>query len=432
MLIVYQSLESTGTKDDESSTFMAGNSFKHRVHDALPEETSFTKTREWHDNKIIYATAEREQQFATSGQSRALSKQIKNLDDLDRDEKAIEILSKIVASIVDNASQCTSQQGALAPFVRHPDIIVLGEVYATDLCGKVLSKYVVVGGIDPTRDARHRFMVLVRTGVDGKTADLNCKEAMEVLPYDDSPNAENKNEHSKCMLIKVRGWLIAFVHTPNKICQKANLAAQYLHNNAQRCGEGSELDLVMGDTNQPSRHFVKRYMNNDYNRISGAARTTGNETDDDDSEEKMSNDPIAPAHWDDSIMERDKQVIRGNTNYPVLGTNSNYTEHFDIACTPRAHVQLSGLISFREQEDKLAHELRGEDPDFLFHGLTDKFIEIDQLLYAYSDHNGVIVEILRDKPVKKRKVIEDDRESSSEHEDGERVKRPKPNSGSGS
>jgi hypothetical protein len=386
MLIVYQSLESTGTKDQVPSTFITGNSFKRRVHGSLQQGTAFYKSRVWDGDKIKFETTKLTMPFASPEQSEELSRAIKKLDSDGQNKMAIAILTKIVERIVDNASACTRPASHIAPFVRCPDVIVLGEMYAKSLDGQVLYpfsehkgelKYVVLGGIDPTGDARHRFTVLIRTGFDGKRPDPRYDDHVEPLLSVVSDKS-NKDEDSKCMLMKVRGWLIAFVHTPNNICNDPERAAEYLHNNAQRFGKGSTLDLVMGDTNQSTSDTVKRYMNGVYNQST-----------------KMEIES-----WDHSVMPNKKQVIRGYTNYEVSGTNSQYDKHFDIACTQEAHVSLVGLTAHATKDDDLTHEFPPADqhPAFVFHGLTDKFVELDGTFYAYSDHNGVIVEVLRDKP----------------------------------
>jgi hypothetical protein len=413
MLIVYQSLESTGTKDDLFSTFITGNSFKRNVQESRPEESSFYKSRVWHNDESTFNTTKLKTPFATSEQSDKLSKTIKNLKSDEQEKKAIEILAKIVERIVDDASACTRPKGKIGPFVRRPDVIVLGEIYATSLKQRVLSGYVVIGGIDPTGDARHRFTVLVQTGLDGKNASQQVLDGIEPM-LSVEKNTSNKDENSKCMLIKVRGWRIAFVHTPNSICNNSDRATDYLLNNAQRFGDGSRLDLVMGDTNQGTSHTVKDYMDKAYNRKSSQVRgqrkqiekTLDISIDDDSTKEETSD------KWDHSVMSSKKQVIRGYTNYEVSGTNSKYDKHFDIACTREAHVSLSGLTVHSNKDDDLTYHFSHNDqePSFIFHGLTEKFVELDGCLYAYSDHNGVIVEVRRDKPdysfTQKRKEVE--------------------------
>jgi hypothetical protein len=404
MLIVYQSLESTGKTDDLPSTVLTGNSFKWRVHDSLQPQTALIKSRVWDKDKdkVTFETTTSTTPFATAKESKKLSEAIDGLDDGKKSAKGIEFLAKIIERIADNASACTRPPGLVRPFVRHPDIIVLGEVYASSLYRQVLSGYVVIGGINPTGDARHRFTVLVRTGLDGVNPDPNYAESIDALLSVGDPDKENKDEDSKCMLIKVRGWLIAFVHTPNKICNNPERAALYLHNNAQRFGEGSKLDLVMGDTNQKSSDTVKSYMNGAYNREILKARKKSKQTEGkgDGKVDDQAKDVETVDRWDHSITPRGKQVVRGYTNYEVSGTNSNYQTHFDIACTPKAHVSLTGLTVHKTEEDELTHRFPADDetPSFIFHGLTDKFVEWDGRFYAYSDHNGVIVEILRDKP----------------------------------
>lgn len=401
MLIVYQSLESTGTKDDQVSTYITGNSFKRNVHNSIQEGTRFGKSRVWseEENTVVFNTSRLTTPFATKKESEALSKAIKSLDEDKRNETAIDILTKIIERIVDNASACTRPQGLVRPFVRRPDVIVLGEIYASGLYKQVIFGYVVIGGIDPTGDARHRFTVLVRTGLDGRNPAPGFAESIQARLAVDT-DTTNKDENSKCMLIKIRGWLIAFVHTPNSIRNNPERAAKYLHNNAQRFGEGAKLDLVMGDTNQGSSDTVKAYMNGAYNRKVRKARKTSRQVAKTGSGGDEAMDLETGDQWDHSIMTSGKQVIRGYTNYEVSGTNSNYQSHFDIACTPEAHVRLNGLTVHETKDDELVHELSTDarEPVFLFHGLTDKFIEWDGAFYAYSDHNGVIVEILRDKP----------------------------------
>ncbi len=407
MLIVYQSLESTKTTMDLVSTFISGNANKKLVHDSVQEGTSLEKSRVWDGGEIKFETARLSVPIANKNQCVALWNAVAKLEEGERETMALEMLARIVERIVDNASSCTRPQGNVAPYVRCPDVIVLGEIYASSLVGQVLEpfaahgsalKYVVVGGINPTGAAFHRFTVLVRTGFDGRTPDPRYHGQVEPL-LDVEKAKTNKDEDSKCMVIKVRGWLIAFVHTPNNIANSPERAAEYLHNNAQRFGEGSRLDLVMGDTNQSTSDTVKRYMNDAYNRRRLRAprkleQTGGNVG------EGVGEEPTPGESWEHSVMPNRKQVIRGYTNYEVQGTNSGYAKHFDIACTPQAHVSLSGLTVHATEDDDLTFKYPTEEEGwaFFFHGLTDKFVEWKGRFYAYTDHNGVIVEILRDKP----------------------------------
>ncbi|WP_426733240.1 hypothetical protein [Myxococcus faecalis] len=405
MLIVYQSLESTGSKDDRPSTFITGNSFKRKVHHSLPQEKFQLKSREYDvsKNEIVFKTTESKKPFASYEDSDKLSKAIKELDPAKQDDIALQMLDKIIERIVDNAATCTRPPGNILPFTRIPDVIVLGEIYASSLKGKVFHRgqYVVLGGMDPTRDARHRFTVLVRTRFDQKNPEptyANSVDARLAVPSDKN----NTNEHSKCMMLKVRGWLIAFVHTPNAICNDDDRAAEYLHNNALCFGSGAKLDLVIGDTNQASTNIVKNYMNKAYSRKVHKLELPLKKPEKsmDSLEEKDSNERYK---WDHSIISdsktgRAKQLVRGYTNYEVSGTNSGYDKHFDIACTSRCFVQTTSLTVHATQDDELTHTVSSDsEPVFFFHGLTDKFFEWEEKYFAYSDHNGVIVEILRDK-----------------------------------
>jgi hypothetical protein len=391
MLIVYQSLESTGTKADHPSTFMTGNSFKKRVHENLGKISRHHKTPTWDGQKIVFTSEEVETaKFATPAQSKALSNTLKADADSAANETSIAILEKIVARITANAAQCTRPNNLERPFVSPPDIIVLGEIYASSLKDKNIAGYVVIGGIDPTGDARHRFTVLVKADPITRQADtryVNDFQAWITLP-EGSP-AQHSGVDAKCILLKLRGWLVACVHTPNAICNLPESAAKYLHRNAQRAGEGSKLDLVIGDTNQGSSDTVRAYMNAHYNRRFAKARASA---------KKQLNSPLD--QWRHSISATGTQVVRGYSNYEVSGTNSGYTKHFDIACSPEAIVTLSGLTVHHTKDDQLMYSRSTSDrlPAFIFHGLTEKFIEWDGLYYAYSDHNGVIIEILRDKP----------------------------------
>ena len=155
---------------------------------------------------------------------------------------------------------------------------------------------------------------------------------------------------------------------------------------------------MMGDTNQGTSDTVKRYMNDAYNRRVVAARKKPKPTEG--TVDGGSTTMEVEDSWDHSVTSGRKQVIRGFTSYSVSGTNSQYDKHFDIACTPEAHVSLGGLTVHATEDDGLTHEFPPEDehPAFFFHGLTDKFVEWEGRFYAYSDHNGVIVEVLRDKP----------------------------------
>lgn len=370
MLVVYQSMESTGTKAKGWQTVFTGNSFKQKVHSHLHEvpkllaDISQKKVRRYGED--TYTTAG--SALATAQQSTALSVDLKNSGDVPK-----QLLEKIIERIVDNAAACTAP-GTERKYVRRPDVIVLGECAVQ--AGVDINGYVVLSSIDPTGDARHRFTLMVQSGPPGMPSQRYAGQIQATSAIDSDSKA--KNENAVCMMAKLRGWLFAFVHTPNEICSSPDRAAKYLLNNVGRCGAGAELDVVIGDTNQSSNSTVQNYMNNSFNALSG-----GNDV------------------WHTSLTNANKQVVRGDTNYVVSGTNSTYSTHFDIACTRQVHFKLNRVHVRAESDmDELTYTASGSqaDPVFMLHGLTDKFIEWEGLRYAYSDHNGVILEILRDKP----------------------------------
>jgi hypothetical protein len=428
MLIVYQSMESTRNFFDTGTTVITGNSFKRKVQKNLLQNPEMMKNvekikdRVWDEmsKTTQFITRLGPDKIATEQEHDDLFKSFKKMDE----EEAFNALKWFLAEVIDgiavNTSLCTKGKGSVNPAVRLPD--VLGEIYGSNLMGLVIGEYVVTGGMNPTKNAQHRFTVLMRTGMDGKTSSLEYEEDVKVF-YFSQTDTKLKDTLAKCMMIRVRGWLIAFVHVPNKICNVEEDVAAYLDNNAKSVGgDEAKLDLVMGDTNQKSSAALQQYMNDAYNRRILKAR-------------KKTTEKEVPK-WGTSISGK-TQIVRGYTNYEVSGTNSNYKTHFDIACTNCDHVKIgSGLklkdqdedeikfemVGFGKEEDKIVKEEieeieeieiekedkedqggrsdtvdESEGPVFVFHGLTDKFISKDGLKYAYSDHNGVIVEILRDK-----------------------------------
>jgi hypothetical protein len=399
MIIVYQSLESVGNTEDTSATAIIGNSFKRKVHETLQNNAGLMGTVQkkkefsWDFEKgeVETKTVSFGIPVATKEESEALYKTYKQMGEAERKKNLVAFLTAIVQSIVANTSNCTKPPNNPKPHVRAPDVIVFGEIYGSELKGAVIDRYVVVSGMNPTRDARHRFMVLVRTGPDGKTPYPGYARGLKVYDFSDPPNKLFKDEKAKCTMIKVRGWLIALVHVPNAICNKPDRAATYLHNNVERVQQGGKLDLIMGDTNQGTRTTVENYMNGAYHRQYGTQ--------------------ASPQNWSSSISGQ-TQAVRGYTSYEVLGTNTVYNTHFDIACTHQAYAKVrSGLKIKEDGDDEISLDLfnrcgirvppnapeEDEDPPaFLFHGLTEKLIPINGRLFAYSDHNGVIVEILRD------------------------------------
>ena len=388
MLIVYQSLESVGNTDDSGATAIIGNTFKRRVHATLRKNREIMsmvrseKGRAWQGNELKYIMRQRPE-MASEDESIALYKHYRSLLQGDEAQKKdlrdalIQFLTEVVTSIDINTAACTKQDGSTMPFTRMADMIIFGEIYGSDLKGVQIGNYIVTTGMNPTGDARHRFMVLqYKPNTVGKRIWGNYERDIEIYDFTET-SPSYKNENAKCMMIKVRGWLIAFVHIPNAICSKRDQAVNYIRGNVKRVAGGRDLDLLVGDTNQQSTEFVRNYMNGLYNTQGPPGATT-------------------EAPWNHSVTEK-KQVVRGYSNYVVSGTNTGYDKQFDIACTNRAYVKIKGLTRHETTDDNIQWQLNPDEiPVFIFHGLTEKCITINGKLYAYSDHNGVIVEILRD------------------------------------
>ncbi|MBL6986100.1 MAG: hypothetical protein ISR72_03470 [Methylobacter sp.] len=380
MIIVYQSLESVGTKDKTASTVLSGNSFKNRTQSNVENIYSLNSNREFSFQKPVYDLSAKKSifetqkiQFATSIESKQFSENFKSKQD------AIE-LNNFLLGIIDTIVKSTMNRtyvddGNSLGFCRPPDIIVLGEVFLTGI--DHIGDYEVIGGMDPTGDARHRFTVLKR-----KWLNDDDSQNIEVFAYDEE-SSSNKDENSKCMMMRIMGWLVAFVHTPNKICNKESQVIQYIKKNVDRVlgsKNGLGLDLLIGDTNQKSVDNVKDYMGNYNNSV-----------------------------WSNSIVNRKQEVVGfgGCHSFSINGTNSGFDQHYDIACSHHVSLKImdgkvNGLpMSLLKEE---------QEPAFVFHGLTDKFTTLNNKAYAYSDHNGVIVEVLRHKDSfgqmeKRRKII---------------------------
>lgn len=372
MLIVYQSLESTGTKDDTAGTVLGGNSFKHRTQSNAGKVYKFGSKRTityphpYFDSakkEILYE--DRKIAFADGGESKALSNQFKKKKD-----KA-ELLT-FLEGVIDTIKKSTMNRAKASTGMfstRIPDIIVLGEMYGGDIKARTIAGYEVLYGMNPTGDARHRFTVLKNTHSIIDPLDI------KIHSYD-LTSKDNKNENAICMMMEIMGWLMAFVHTPNAICGDGSRAAKYVKNNVKRSTGGTELDLLIGDTNQPNSEHVKKYMQKNFG--------TGNK------------------EWVTSIHARKQEVVGfgGHQTFCVSGTNSGFDTHFDIACTHHeAAVIQGGEVVGSDTTDE------HWEPVFVFHGLTDKFTRINDKAYAYSDHNGIIVEVLRRKDAMAYKAL---------------------------
>lgn len=362
MLIVYQSLESTATKQDTGLTVLTGNSFKKGVKPIPSCENSgqFSLEVIVHEQGKNITKRQKLIDFASSQDSKQYSEEIK----LEKDEKAKKkLLLEFLEKVIYNIKLSVGARTVVNSVTRHPDIIIFGEMYGSDLVGETISGYKVMQGINLQGDARQRFTVL---------------QAAHTLEEDDITRyvyhgkvTTKSDETALCLIMHLRGWLTAFVHTPNSICNDDDKAIAYLRNNIQSALNqtpdlaGAHLDLLIGDTNQGSNSKVSNYLNKyDSNT------------------------------WETSIVSG-KQEITGPDGvklFTVDGTNSTYSKHFDIACSRHASINFrqGAVVGGEDLLDKT-------DPAFLFHGLTGKHIELNDKLYPYSDHNGVIVEIRQDK-----------------------------------
>ncbi|MBU8898324.1 hypothetical protein KRR26_22185 [Corallococcus sp. M34] len=373
MIIVYQSLESTGKKEDSFGTALMGNSFKHQTQANAGAVFSLGTDRKRDYKrpvyqrdlkKITYPTSTI--QFATQQESKNLSSAYLGLlgpEGQPTTQSKAELrafLEGVIDTIKKSTMNRTQSRGDL-PSARVPDLIVLGEAFTTDieedLGVKSVGGYEIVTGMNPTGDSRHRFVVLRNEHSRTSLGDV------EFFPYLLTSD-DNKDENARCVILKVMGWVMAFVHTPNSICNDGLRVLRYLKNNAREATETEELDLVMGDTNQKKSDFVSATLKNH----------------------------LGGGDWVTSVLDEKQELVGfgGHDTFSISGTNSNYTTHFDIACSR----QVTAVI-----KDGKAHAFDEGDPNvepvFVFHGLTDKHTELKGKAYAYSDHNGVIVEVLR-------------------------------------
>ncbi len=405
MLIVYQSLESVGEKDPTGYTVISGNSFKHRAQhsvDKMYENSSNFSDRSleieeptWDDsqpNPLILK--KRKIEFPDENTHIKRHKGYKSEKDLN---KRLIILDEFLNSVIQNIKLATVHQTAVdfPPTSRVPDLIVLGEIYGDDLLNQYgvdridnrnIAGYQVLGGIDPTGDARHRFTVLRHMSYKHKSDIELCD--IEFFPYH-GQNHMNKGENAICVMMRLKGWLTAFVHIPNNICKIPQSSINYIRNNVARVkqklhNEGHDvsdigLDLLIGDTNQDTNIRVEEYMSGYDNN-----------------------------NWHTSITDGTQEVVGfgGFNHFKIKGTNSVFNRHFDIACSHHATVKIKNGMVVGGAPPRVDYE-----PAFIFHGLTDKFFELTSHphnAYAYSDHNGIIVEILCDKKehaLYKRKMI---------------------------
>ncbi|MBZ4412961.1 hypothetical protein K8640_32570 [Myxococcus sp. XM-1-1-1] len=373
MIIVYQSLESTGKKEDSLGTALMGNSFKHGAQSNVGEIYPLDNNQTLTFQTPVYDLVAKKMtfpsstiQFATQVESKALSSRYDKERKEPGEGKALllSFMKGVIDTITKSVMNRTRSRGEL-PSVRLPDIIVLGEAFTTDLLKDLgvssVGGYRVVTGMNPTGDSRHRFTVLLRE-------DLNLRDSdIEMFPYTLTSN-DNKDEQARCVILRVMGWLMAFVHTPNAICKDSTRVIKYLANNAKNVTTKEKLDLVMGDTNQPTSDFVKSTLKNQ----------------------------LGGEDWVSSVLDDKQELVGfgGHNVFSISGTNSTFKTHFDIACTPHmtAVVRDGKVLGFDEDDSQA-------NPAFVFHGLTDKFTELEGKAYAYSDHNGVIVEVLRQKSV---------------------------------
>ncbi|RYZ17316.1 MAG: hypothetical protein EOO70_02270, partial [Myxococcaceae bacterium] len=367
MIVVYQSLESVGHKDSTAHSVLSGNSFKHltqknagKVYDLDADSRKHTYSIPFFDLvQKKHTTQEMEVEFATDVESKAMSKKFKGSWRQGGNELEV-FLEGVIDTIVKSTLNRTCVQEGFGS--RPPEIIVLGELYGEDLKGKTFKGYQVIDGMNPTGDSRHRFTVLKNEHSRIDRMDLKLHS------FDGTSNG-NKNEKAVCMTLEVMGWLMAFVHIPNEICKEGARVVEYLKNNAVRSTGSEELDLVIGDTNQQRDGFVQEALGN----------------------------KLGGTDWVTSIHEGRQELVGygGHETFSISGTNSGFDRHFDIACSRHVVVKIKDKKIVGCDPKEL--ENPNYEPVFIFHGLTDKFTQLNGKAYAYSDHNGVIVEVLRRK-----------------------------------
>lgn len=364
MIVVYQSLESVGHKETTGHSVLSGNSFKHkaqtnagRVYDLDNADRKLTFPVPHYDfatKKIVGKDMEVE--FATGLESKAFSNTFKSGQDAN---ELLEFLSGVIDTIVKSTMNRTSTNGGFTS--RPPTIIVLGELYGEELKGKTIRGYDVVYGMNPTGDSRHRFTVLKNKHSQIDDFDLKVHRF-------DTLSDNNKNEKAICMTLTIMGWLMAFVHIPNHICGDAASVVEYLKFNAMRSTGREELDLLIGDTNQKSSGFMPSALKG----------------------------KLGGQDWVSSIHGGEQELVGygGHSTFSISGTNSGFDTHFDIACTHHAVAKIKDNKVVGSDTTDPTY-----DPAFVFHGLTDKYTQLNGKAYAYSDHNGVIIEVLRRKDV---------------------------------
>ena len=511
MIIVYQSLESTGNVDDTMGTSLGGNNYKRDVHKPNNIKKMYPNIKnngitvkiptfeEIDKNKIdsnkqyiqaldkVYSHEYKNHQikFATREESDSLSVGYKNKPD---NLTLSNFLYGVIETIKSSTRQRTLISGSdMNHACREPDIIVLGEVYASSMLNQEINGYKVIHGINPTGDSRHRFTVLRRALMSPKDYD-----DIEIFPFNDTNPNTYKDENAICMMLRIKGWLAAFVHTPNNLYKddketNKKKISNYIKNNVTRVNaKAEEFDLLIGDTNQTSntlteeamsKHIAESFalynfapfevvilinlvgihstqlqsipvnnnslLNNDYMKISfineeiktikgklaekekelakqiELDKTAFNKETESakkidlarkiDLAERIKetaaklNAKLLLKTWQSSITNGKQDVVGfGYQVFQIKGTNSGYTKHFDIACTHQATIKIfnSQVVGNPSEDIK---------PVFIFHGLTDKFIPdecrtinnqsitINKKAYAYSDHNGIIVEVLQGK-----------------------------------
>ncbi len=407
MIIVYQSLESTGgtgenpsipktksppkkflakiiKRDPIAYSAITGNIFKNKTQDnieKLPRKIAKRKNGggyeyeyidpTWDPETKMYINKSHAIDFASSNDSKARFKKFsEEKEDKKRKENLEGFLTKVIRNIKLSTMKRTATGGSNTS-CRVPDLIVLGEIYGNDIKNKCIGDYIVIGGMDPTGDPRHRFTIFKHILSDVDKTDI------KIFPYTDCSSL-NKSEEAKCVMIKIKGWLTAFVHTPNSICNIGIKAATYIRKNVERAlkeEKGLKLDLLVGDTNQRNNNIVGNYMSVEY-------------------------DKKEPEKWETSIINGEQEIVGldGYHTFSLKGTNSVFDKHFDIACTRHAAFKIQNGKGIASLPNPSSIE-DDNKPVFVFHGLTDKFIifDDDNKAYAYSDHNGIIVEILQDK-----------------------------------
>jgi hypothetical protein len=199
-----------------------------------------------------------------------------------------------------------------------PDIMVLGELdtshpdFASMMGGTGMSV-----AAHASRKACQSFTVVSQTDIASGVKFLDAGEGYVVYT--------------------VGGMIVVFVHVPNRIATSAVETKQFYLNIAQAvCTGGRQIDVVIGDTNQPGFNFSEQVLNNAFgtNAYRNASSQAGAAKFDNWNVEEKGTNSTGTKMYDVAIYRSDLNEVTGGPIYLSQSSGAvTVTDHCGVALT---------------------------------------------------------------------------------------------------